>query len=149
MKNISVLSIECNDIHRPMLMMINKWTIEKNYNTSLFTSKYDAVLPNQSFSVLPIHESKYVKDTMLVWDTLSLQLCIDFPNLKKIIYLQNNNIPWMNHPNISYDTWSRMFDNPKIQIISPYEEVVNIFKLTWNKGTLVVSLDSEQIYEHI
>lgn len=149
MKTISALSIDCNMSHQQILMLINKWTIDKNYNTNLFTSKYDAIVPNQTFSVLPLYEAKYSKNTMIVWDMLSLQLCVDFPNINKIIYIQSDQIPWMTNPNNLYNIWSKVFDNPRVSVISMHKQIADIFRLTWNKGTFVESLDSEIIHEYL
>lgn len=147
MKTISAISIECNSAHTSLLMLINKWTTEKGYNTNIFTSKNDAIVPDQKFAILPIYEAKYSDHVMICWDILSLQLCLDFPRIEKIIYLQNDQIPWMQQNNIEYKLWSNIFDDPRLAVVSTDEEIINIFRLTWNKGIFIESLDSEKFHE--
>jgi len=118
-------------------------------NLKLFTTKYDLLIPNKRFCVLPIYEAKYSHGTIVVWDLLSLELVLDFPNLDSIIYLQDSNLPWSNSHNIEYSVWSKFFDNPKIKIITDSPEVSEILSLTWKKPTLLENINPESLYANI
>ena len=101
---------------------------------------------NKRFSVLPIYEAKYQYGNFFVWDILSLELCISFPNVNKIFYFQNNNIPWIKAFNINYQDWSQLFDNPKVDIITDDMTTKELFDLAW-KQIRTIDITSEALYE--
>ena len=149
MKNISALSITVNPgLDENLLSIFDElYNIDKFINLNLFTTSYNINKQNKRFSVLPIYEAKYYSGTLLVWNLLSLELTLDFPNLTKIVYYQNNDIPWSTNKSIPYVAWARLFENPKVSMIVDNPTVHEIFKLTWKEPTLITDITPETLYE--
>lgn len=123
--------------------------IDKLADLKLFTVLYDLNITPKNFSVLPIYESKYSYNDILVWDLLSLELVIDFPNISRIFYIQDNNIPWYSNSTIPYSTWSKLFDNDKVTIITTNKTISDIFRLTYKECQLLNTISTEKLYEII
>jgi hypothetical protein len=120
--------------------------MDKNINLKLFCSSFDVLHSDKKFPILPIHEAKYQHGNFFVWDILSLELAIDFPNINKIYYFQNDNLPWTKAFNINYTDWANLYDNQKVDIITNNTNVKEIFELTWKKINLV-EVTTESLYE--
>ena len=147
-KQLSALSIHPqSEYDGAMLSWFNSlYNIDPNINLKLFSSCCDILNINKRFSVLPIYEAKYQYGNFFVWDILSLELCISFPNVNKIFYFQNNNIPWIKAFNINYQYWSQLFDNPKVDIITDDMTTKELFDLAW-KQIRTIDITSEALYE--
>jgi hypothetical protein len=149
MKNISALNIVTQvGIDEPIIKLFASLAlIDKSLNLSLFTSAYNLNIQNKRFSVLPIYEAKYHKSCFFVWDLLSLELVLEFPNTQKIVYYQNQNIPWADNKNIPYFAWANIFDNDRVTVITDDPIVNEIFSLTWKSPVFINEMDSEKLYE--
>jgi hypothetical protein len=149
MKNISALNIVTQvGFDEALIKLFNDLHYkDRSLNLSLFTSSYGINIQNKKFSVLPLYEAKYHKSSFFVWNLLSLELVLEFPNTQKIIYYQNQEIPWADNKNIPYLAWSNIFDNDKVTVITDDPIVNEIFTLTWKPPVFIDNLDSEKLYE--
>jgi hypothetical protein len=149
MTQISALCIHAHtEIDNDILSVFSSISdIDKSANLKLFTVLYDLNISPKNFSVLPIYESKYSYNDILVWDLLSLELVIDFPNIKRVFYIQDNNIPWYMNNTVPYSTWSRLFGNDKVTIISTNKTISDIFNLTYKECKLLETISAEKLYE--
>jgi len=149
-KKLSALSIQPKtEYDAAMISWFNSLaTIDSTINLKLFCSSFDILNSEKKFAVLPIYEAKYEYGNFFVWDILSLELAIDFPNINKIYYFQNNNLPWTKAFNISYNDWANLYDNEKVHIITNDTNVQEIFSLTW-KHIDTVEGTPESLYEVI
>jgi hypothetical protein len=150
-KQILALTISANtDQDNNIMSMLNAMIgIDPALNLKLFTTKYDLLIPNKCFCVLPIYEAKYSYGTVVVWDLLSLELVLDFPNLESIVYLQDSTPPWAGNASVPYSNWSHFFDSPKVQVITDNPETAEIFALTWHRPNLLENINPESLYENI
>jgi hypothetical protein len=147
--NISAISITINPGHDELML---KWldslsSINKSLNLSVFSSSYNVNQPLKKFTVLPLYEAKYHTGTAFVWDLLSLELILDFPNIHKIVYYQNNNLPWLQNRYIGYAAWAKIFDNDRVSIMVDNPTIQQIFKLTWKEPHLINEMTPEKLYE--
>lgn len=125
-------------------------TFDSLINIRLFASNNNILLDNNLYTILPIQESKYIYDSVFVWDLLSLELVLDFPNLNQIYYLQLDPAPWIDHYYMPYKTWKNIFDNPKVTVITNNEDTQKIISSTWNNKTKYLEgLNLKVIYEEI
>ena len=149
MKNISALNIVTQPgIDEEPLSLFNKICyINRSLNLSLFTSSYNMAIQNKTFSILPLYEAKYHKSSFFVWNLLSLELVLEFPNTEKIVYYQNQNIPWSENKTIPYIAWANLFDNNKVTVVTDDPVVNEIFTLTWKQPIFINDLDAEKLYE--
>jgi hypothetical protein len=122
--------------------------IDRSINLKFFSSSFDIVNADKKFPILPIYEAKYEYGNFFVWDILSLELAINFPNINKIYYFQNKDIPWTKIYNINYEDWSQLFDNPKVEILTHDATIQEIFNLSW-KPIKLLDVTPEALYEII
>lgn len=116
-------------------------------NINIFSSN-NTISLNTNCSILPLYEAKYIYDHIFTWDLLSLELVKDFPNPYSIWYLQLDELPWINHGYMPYQDWEKLFDNPKINIITNNEDTKKIIDSTWNnKAIFIDQLNLKVLYE--
>ncbi len=147
--NISVISITLNPGQDEMML---KWLdslsiMDKSLNLSVFTSFYNINQPQKRFTVLPLYEAKYHTGIAITWDLLSLELILDFPNISKIVYYQNNSFPWLQNRHISYAAWAKLFNNDRVSVLVDDPTIQQIFALTWKKPHLITEMTPEKLYE--
>lgn len=147
-KTLSILNIHPqSEYDASMISWFNSlYSVDSSINLKLFCCSFDVINPQKKFTVLPLYEAKYEYGIFFIWDILSLELAINFPNLTKIYYFQNNNIPWTKIYNINYNDWAQLFDNPKVEILTSDSTIQEIFSLTWKKPKLL-SITTEALYE--
>lgn len=109
---------------------------------ALYTNRYNIKHLNKNFAVLPTYMAKYANEPMLCWDIISVNLVSNFPGPQKIIYLLED-IIWEKSTTTSYTTWSKIFDNPKINILTTNKDHQEILKLTWCKESALVTTSEE------
>lgn len=121
--------------------------LDNDINLKLFSTN-NSLLLNNSTSILPIYEAKYISDIVFVWDLLSLELVRYFPNLKNIYYLQLDDLPWINHEYMPYTTWDELFNNPQINVVVDDIEKQKIVSAIWNNRTICIDkLNLKELYE--
>jgi hypothetical protein len=150
-KNIAIINTAIqNSYDQQVLNLVNEiLCVNKNIDANLYTTTINVGINNKKFGILPIYEAKYFYGKAIVWDPITLDLVYGFPNLSEIIYIHNNTIPWRENPNMSYKVWDRLFINKKLNLLISDKNIYEIFRLTWNTGTLIESIDSRTIYEAI
>jgi hypothetical protein len=148
-KQISALSISLSSKYDELVMsLINSLSnMDSFLDIKLFTTSCDIVVPNKKYSILPIFEGKYSKNPMIVWDLLSLELALQFPNIPSIIYIQDKNIPWIKNREVPYSVWNNFFNNDKVKIVSSHPMVAEVFEMTWKKTILLTPIKTESFYE--
>lgn len=149
MKNISVLNITTQPGFDEQLLKVfnDLFYIDRSSNLSLFTSSYGVNVQNKRFSVLPIYEAKYHKSSFFVWNLLSLELVLQFPNVQKVVYYQNQDIPWSQNKNMPYAAWANIFDTNRVTVVTDDAMVNEIFSLTWKPPVFINDFTSEKLYE--
>ena len=86
--------------------------------------------------ILSITESKFFYGSLFVFDTESLVICKNFPNIKKIYYYMTD-IPWKNTVHINYFDLRNLYqENTNIEVITKTPSLYNIYKNCWNKQPL-------------
>lgn len=124
-------------------------TIDSSVNINIFSINYDLNATNKTFTVLPVYECKYFFGNLVVWDPVTLDLVLNFPNIRKIVYIHDNSIPWRINPNVSYKTWEKLFDNTKTQILITDKYIADIFRLTWGTGQFIETINPQVLYEKL
>lgn len=121
--------------------------LEELINIKIFSTN-NKILLNNSYPILPLYEAKYTKDIIIVWDLLSLELVLDFPNTQHIIYLQLDELPWISHEYILYENWEKFFDNAKISIVTDNQDTNQIISSTWSKPIYFIDkFNLKEFYE--
>lgn len=149
MKNIAALSITTlpGFDEQFIALLDSLYNLDAPVNVNLFTSAYNIHKTYKNFTILPLHEGKYHTGTFIVWNLLSLELALDFPNAQRIIYYQNNEIPWAKNKQVPYMAWARLFDNPHIDIIVNDPTTYDILRFTWKEPIFLEQINAETLYE--
>lgn len=119
-----------------------------SYNqVCFFTGLYES-LSSQNIPVLHLSQAKFFYGNLLVTDIENLQLCLDFPNVHKILFFAND-IPWMIQEK-NYKDWEDVFYNDKVNIIAKNQMINDIFELCY-KTPICISerLSYEDIQEYL
>lgn len=150
-KNIAIINTSiANDYDQSIISIINNMLgLYEDINADVYTTTINFSVDNKKFGILPIYEAKYFKGKAVIWDLLTLDLVHGFPNISEIIYIHNNTVPWRDNTSISYKMWSKLFLNSRLKILISDKNIHEIFKLTWNIGTMVESIEEKVIYEAI
>jgi hypothetical protein len=150
-KNIAIINTFIgNSYDQKIIMLLNDLLQNyKDVNGNIYTTSMNILIPDKKFGILPIYEAKYFYGKAIVWDLITLDLALGFPNLSEVIYIHNNTIPWRDNTNISYKAWEKLFTNPKLKILISEKNIYDIFKLTWNTGDFIESINTKVIYETI
>lgn len=148
-KQISALSITTTSKYDELIIsLINSLSnIDNSLDIKLFTTNHNILVQNKKYSILPIFEAKYSKNPIIVWDLLSLELVLEFPNLLSIIYIQDKNIPWLKNRSIPYSVWNNFFNNNKVKVVCSHPMIAEIFEMTWKKPILLNPITTESFYE--
>jgi hypothetical protein len=152
-KNIGSVLVETkseNDFN--ILHLLNSIAVRKDVNFSLFTADFSMPMNQPKFfTVLPLHESKFYFGTLIVWDMVTLDMVTTpraYPNVDKIIFYQNGQVPWMNNRNMPYGLWNKLYNNSKVQMFTDHLGVKEILANTWNtKCSFLHQITPEALYE--
>lgn len=150
-KNIAIINTAVTTSYdQNIISLINNiLKTYKDINADIYTTTMNFAVADKKFGVLPIYEAKYFKGKAIVWDFITLDLVYGFPNISEIIYIHNNTIPWRDNPNIAYKVWSKLFLNNRLKLLVSDNNIYEIFRLTWNTGTLTEKINEKAIYEAI
>lgn len=150
-KNIAIINTSVTTTYDQNIISLINNLLDKyrDVNANIYTTTMNLSITNKKFGILPIYEAKYFKGKAIIWDFVTLDLVYGFPNISEIIYIHNNTIPWRDNPNIGYGVWSKLFLNSRLKILISENNIYNIFKLTWNIGTLTDQINEKVIYEAI
>lgn len=143
-KQVSVISIQLND--QNIIDLVNGIASSGDVDAKIFTTNCSVVTQAQKrLTILPIYEAKYYKGKALVFDLMTLELCCEFPNLEKILYYQNETLPWTVFRQNQYSFWNNFFDNPKIEVFTTNKEVYNVLSLLWKPPKLINNISSQSM----
>jgi hypothetical protein len=151
MKNLQLSLIKNYIVENDLIIIDHLYkilTLDTSINIKIFSTNNH--IPSQSthYTILPIYEAKYAYDIALVWDLLSLELVLGFPNLQKILYFQLDELPWVGHGYMPYSSWNTFFNNDKITVITDDIIKQDMFRSTWNDKTININkLNLKELYE--
>lgn len=114
------------------------------YNQVCFFNSFCEVVSSQNVPILHLSQAKFFYGNLLVLDSDSVELCENFPNIKKILFWAQD-IPWEKQLK-NYKEWERLFYNDKIEIIANNEQIYDIFEICYKKPKCIAErLDYEKI----
>ena len=114
------------------------------YNQVCFFNSFCEVVSSQNVPILHLSQAKFFYGNLLVLDSDSVELCENFPNIKKILFWAQD-IPWEKQLK-NYKEWERLFYNDKIEIIANNEQIYDIFEICYKKTKCIAErLDYEKI----
>ena len=152
-KNVGSILIETKtDNDSNVAHLLNGLAYRADINFSLFTPDFSVVMNQPKFfTILPLHEAKLYFGSLFVWDLIKLDLITSpptFPNLEKILFYQNADLPWMRNKNVAYSTWNRFFNNPRVQIFTDNMLAKDIINNTWNSNCKFIhQINPDTLYE--
>lgn len=121
-----------NDHSTIMLISFAKEYYLKNpYNQVCFFNSFCEVVAPQNIPILHLSQAKFFYGNLLILDSESLELCNDFPNIKKILFWAQN-IPWEKDLK-NYKEWEKLFYNHKTDIIANNQKTYDIFEICYKK----------------
>lgn len=121
-----------------------EYYLHNPYNQVCFFNSFCEVVAPQNIPILHLSQAKFFYGNLLVLDSVSLELCGDFPNINKILFWAQN-IPWAQQSR-NYKEWERLFYNDKIEIIANNEQIYDIFEICYKKPKCIAErLDYEKI----
>lgn len=122
--------------------------LDTSVNIKIFSTNSHIPLKSTHYTILPIYEAKYTYGIALVWDMMSLELVLEFPNLEKILYFQLDDLPWIGHGYMPYKSWDLLFNNKKITIITDDSIKQDMLRSTWNDKVINIDkLNLKELYE--
>lgn len=140
--NCFKFSVEDETFDKSMISSIVNISKDNEMVFAVYTNRYNIKHLNKNFAILPTYMAKYTNEPMLCWDIISVNLVSNFPGPQKIIYLLEG-IIWEKSNTTSYKTWSKIFDNPRINILTINKEHQEILKLTWGRESTLVTTSEE------
>jgi hypothetical protein len=100
-------------------------------NVCIFNSFCDKI-DTKNIPILHLAHAKFFYGDLMCFDTMSLLLTQNFPNIKhRYFYAQN--IPWFDDTSVFFTQWQKLFQSPNIEIIAKNSEIYNIYNICWKK----------------
>lgn len=135
MNTINLFKFNIKEEDRNIILIMNEISQKTDIIFALYTNTYELTKINKRFSILPTYMAKYSQNTTLCWDMMSIDMAINFPTPKKIVYLLQN-IPWINNTDVHYSAWNRIFEHNRLNLITTSKEHKEILELTWLKNSI-------------
>lgn len=101
------------------------------YNQVCFFNSFCEVVSSQNVPILHLSQAKFFYGNLLVLDSDSVELCENFPNIKKILFWAQD-IPWEKQLK-NYKEWETLFYSTKIEIIAKNQKIYDIFEICYKK----------------
>jgi hypothetical protein len=142
MNTINLFKFNIKEEDKNIILIMNEISQKTDIIFSLYTNTYELTKINKRFAILPTHMAKYSKNTTLCWDMMSIDMVINFPGPRKIVYLLQD-MPWTKNTNIKYSAWNRIFEHNRLNLISTSKEHKEILELTWLKKSVMTENTEE------
>lgn len=146
-KQIASISIELkSENDKNIVELMNLVALNNDINLKMFTTNCE--IPTKTpkrFSILPIYEAKYYYGSAFVWDLMTLELVVDFPNIDKIFFYQNQNLPWRTFRQNQYSFWEKFYNNDRIEIFTTEKDIYEVLGLIWKSPKLIQEISPQSI----
>lgn len=101
------------------------------YSQVCFFNSFNEIISSENIPILHLSQAKFFYGNLLVTDTKSLELCVDFPNIHKIIFYTSG-VPWLQEKK-HYKEWENIFYRDNLTIIAQNQEISDIFEICYKK----------------
>lgn len=133
----------CDDLLEEIAILIKN----NPYKQICIFNAYSEKIDNKNVPILPISHAKFFYGDMLVFDTASLMLIKDFPNLKnKYYYTQSTE--WIDGYN-NYFIWHSLLCQNNLHIIAQNNTIYDMYDICWQQPLGVMSSFSHKELQNV
>ena len=131
---IVLLTLDNDSIYEKIFSLIKDIIDHNPYDQICVFNSKNTRINTMNVPILHISQAKFFKGNLLVFDTVSLLLAKNFPNIDTI-FLYATDIFWnQSEKNMtSYSYYSDMFNTQNLQFIVPNQILYDIYSICWKK----------------
>ena len=110
-----------------------KSIIDSNpYNQICVFNSYNEKVHTNNIPILHINQAKFFHGNLVVFDSLSLMMAKNFPNVNKIFFFVSDFI-WSNQSYSRYQNIKEMFETKNLEFIASNDKISEVYDLCWKK----------------
>ena len=126
-----ILNLEENPLHHSILYAIKQIIDANPYKNVCVFNHECAKVDVLNVPLLHLKHAKFFYGDLFVFDTISLMLAKQFPNIKNKYYYAAT-VPWQNKK-YEYQGWRNMFLQDNLNIICQNQKIYDIYDICWKK----------------
>lgn len=130
-----ILKLQNCEAHDTILKNLCELSKNRPFDQIVVFNSYSEILDNHLIPILHLSQSKFFHGNILALDLASLQLATKLINAQRIFFYASF-IPWAENTQ-PYSYWSKLFNNPKIEIIAKNNFLYDIYSIIWKTPLLI------------
>lgn len=131
-----------------LVQFAQDYTKNNPYNQICFFNSFCDMVSSPGVPILHLSQAKFFYGNLFVTNIQDAELCLNFPNIYKILFFASS-LPWTEQLK-NYRYWENIFLNNKVNIIANNQKIYDIFKLCYKQPIcLSERLSYETIQEYI
>ena len=139
-----ILNLEENTLHHSILYTIRQIIDSNPYKNICIFNHECSKIDIMNIPLLHLKQAKFFNGDLFVFDTISLMLAEQFPNINNTYYYAAT-IPWQNKT-YEYTGWRRMFLQDRLNIICQNQKIYDIYNICWREP---IGIAEKFTYEQI
>jgi len=130
-KDLGIIDIVLsNDKESMDIINFAKEYYAKNpYSHVCIFNSFSQLVTSSAVPILHLSQAKFFYGSIIATDIDSLEMCIDFPNVNKIIFFAQS-IPWANELS-EYSRWNKLFESDNLEILAQNQYIYDILDICW------------------
>lgn len=147
-KDLGIVQIELsnNESSNNLIDLAKNYHDHNPYNHVCLFNSFCEIIETKNVPILHISQAKFFRGNLLITDIQSLELCISFPNLNKIVFFASD-IPWIEQQK-NYKDWENLFYHNRLEIIAKNRDIYDIYSICYKSPRIISErLSYEKIEE--
>jgi hypothetical protein len=101
-------------------------------NQIIVFNSYNEKINTNSIPILHLSHAKFFYGDLFLFDLSSVIVTKSFTNINKR-YLYVNNAPWIDAPQVNYQTWENIYNADNLEFIAQNKTLYDLYSVCWKK----------------
>jgi hypothetical protein len=126
-----ILDLKANQLNDTIIKYAEESQGNNCFKEDIIFSTNNELINSPNLPILHISQSKFFYGDLFLFDTNSISLTSESPNIENR-YFYATNIPWVNNHH-EYKYWVSLFHSNNLQIIASNQQIFDIYNICWKK----------------
>jgi|TARA_B100002019_G_scaffold133692_1_gene114991 hypothetical protein len=131
-----ILKTDNTAMHEAIFKSIKSIIDNNPYNQICVFNSYNEKANTYNIPIVHLNQAKFFYGNIVVFDSLSLMMAKNFPNINKIFFFVNDSV-WSQQAYSRYKNIKEMFDTQNLEFIASNSRTSEIYELCWKKPICV------------
>ena len=131
-----MLKLNNNEMHDAIFQSVKSIIDNNPYNQICIFNSYNEKVKTYNIPIVHLNQAKFFYGNIVVFDSLSLMMAKNFPNINKIFFFVNDSV-WSQQAYSRYKNIKEMFDTKNLEFIASNSRTSEIYELCWKKPICV------------